>query len=65
EQAGEIMVVVTEPSGREVMRKPARMTLGQQSLTLKVENLEEGSYLVGLMKDGVKFGKMQKLHVQK
>jgi len=65
EQAGEIMVVVTEPSGREVMRKSAKMSLGQQSLIIKVQDLEEGSYLVGLMKDGVKFGKMQKLHVQK
>lgn len=65
EQDGEIMVVVTEPSGREVMRKPAKMSLGQQSLIIKVQDLEEGSYLVGLMKDGVKFGKMQKLHVQK
>lgn len=64
-QKGELMIVVSDANGRELLRKPSKMAMGQQSLKLPVGDLEEGTYLVGLMKDGLKLGNVQKLHVSK
>jgi hypothetical protein len=64
-QKGELLVVISDANGRELLRKPTKLAMGQQSLRVAVGELEEGTYLVGLMKDGVKLGNVQKLHVSK
>jgi hypothetical protein len=66
DQSGELMIVISESaSGREVIRKSMNTSIGQQALKLATAELEEGTYFVGIVKDGVRIGSNQKLHVVK
>lgn len=65
-QSGDITLIISDPNtGKEMFRKSVNSTMGKQAVKLDVNNLGEGTYLVGIMKDGVKVGATQKLHVVK
>ncbi len=66
DNSGELMIVVLDQnSGKELLRKSVSSSMGKQNIKIETNQLEEGSYLVAILKDGVRVGSTQKLHVVK
>jgi Secretion system C-terminal sorting domain len=66
EKAGDLFLTVLDSrNSRELIRKKVSMGTGQFTLDLDLSDLNEGSYLVHIEKDGLRIGTAQKLMVVK